>query len=79
VKKQDGFISFERVLDAMKAEKLLNAAGIPARAIVPPAHHDSACNLGVVFDLDDKPLVEQALKDKRINYGYIAPLAECNE
>jgi hypothetical protein len=74
LKKQDGFISFGRVQDAMKAEKFLNLAGIPASAIVPPPHHDSTCNLGVVFDLDDKPLVMQTLKDKRVSYDYIAPL-----
>ncbi len=72
-----GFISFDRVQDAMKAEKFLNAAGIGAKAVVPPHHLDSACNMGVTFDLSCKTRAEQVLIEKRIKYDYLGPLAKC--
>ncbi len=73
----DGFISFDRVQDAMKAQKFLNGAGMEAKAVVPPHHLDTACNLGVAFDLKLKDTVEQVLKEKRIGYEYLGPLGDC--
>jgi Putative Se/S carrier protein-like len=73
----DGFIAFDRVQDAMKAEKFLNAAGIESRAVVPIHQHDTGCNLGIAFDLKQKERVEQILKEKRIDCEYIVSVNEC--
>jgi len=73
----DGFISFNRIEHALKAEKFLKGAGFSARVVVPPQLLDTGCNLGVLFDFSKIQEVERLLREKRAEYTHIGVLKEC--
>ena len=73
----EGFIAFNRMEHALRAEKFLKAAGLAPRVAVPPQMLDSACNLGLMFDFSKRKEVERILQQKKAEYTCIRRLDTC--
>jgi len=66
-------VLFLSVSHALRAEKLLKAAGIPCKLIPVPRHLSSDCGVCLRFEPSLRPRVEATLKD-RVETGAILPL-----
>lgn len=68
-----GLVLFEEVSAAMRAEKVLRAAGYRVRLVAPPPELRKGCDLALEINLVEQPGVARALKDKDAAYVEIAP------
>ena len=61
-----GVVSFFASEHAMRAERILERAGLPARLVPGPREVSPNCGVAVAFVWEDEPLVAQALKDGKV-------------
>ena len=64
-------MSFFASEHAMRAERVLERAELPARLVPGPREVSPNCGVAVAFRWDDEPRVEEALRDKKIRYEAI--------
>jgi hypothetical protein len=64
--KGDGIITFEDVPIAIKAEKVLKAAGIEAKLVAPPPKFRLGCALGVEIMLSRKHEIIDLFRQKDV-------------
>jgi hypothetical protein len=64
-------VSFFASEHAMRSERVLQRAGLPARLVPGPREVSPNCGVAVAFVWDDEPQVEQALGDAKIRYEAI--------
>ena len=69
-----GLVLFMDVQDAMKAEKVLKAAGYPVKLVAPPPELRKGCDLAVEINLVEQPGIERLLSHKDVAYVSVAPL-----
>jgi hypothetical protein len=69
--KWGGVVSFFASEHAMRAERLLQRADLPARLVPGPREVSPNCGVAVAFVWEDEPEVEQALKDAKIRFEAI--------
>jgi len=69
-----GLVLFLDVQDAIKAEKVVKAAGYPAKMVAPPPELRKGCDLAIEVNLVEKPGIERALDEKDIGYVDVVPL-----
>jgi hypothetical protein len=69
--KWGGVVSFYASEHAMRSERVLQRAGLPARLVPGPREVSPNCGVAVAFSWDDEPKVEQALTDSKIRYEAI--------
>jgi len=63
-----GVVSFFASEHAMRSERLMQRAGIPARLVPGPREVSPNCGVAVAFRWEDEPEVEQLLKDAKIRF-----------
>jgi hypothetical protein len=63
-----GVVSFFASEHAMRAERLMQRADIPARLVPGPREVSPNCGVAVAFVWEDEPRVEQLLKDSKIRF-----------
>lgn len=63
---EDGLVLFKSVMQAMRAEKVLQNADYPIRMVAPPPNIRSGCDLAVGFNLLDRTGVERVLQQHGI-------------
>jgi hypothetical protein len=66
-----GVVSFFASEHAMRAERMLQRAELPARLVPGPREVSPNCGVAVAFVWEQEPEVEQALKDSKIRYEAI--------
>ncbi len=66
-----GVVSFFASEHAMRAERVLERGGLPARLVPGPREVSPNCGVAVAFVWDDEAAVEQALTDARIRFEAI--------
>ncbi len=66
-----GVISFYASEHAMRGERVLERAGVPARLVPGPREVSPNCGVAVAFRWDDEPEVERALQESRVRYEAI--------
>jgi hypothetical protein len=71
--KWGGVVSFFASEHAMRAERVLQRADIPARLVPGPREVSPNCGVAVAFVWDDEPRVAQALAEKKIRFEAIHP------
>ena len=64
-------MSFYASEHAMRAERILERAGVPVRLVPGPTEVSPNCGVAVAFRWDDKPRVEQALQQSRVRFEAI--------
>jgi Putative Se/S carrier protein-like len=64
--KWGGVVSFYASEHAMRAERILERAGLPARLVPGPREVSPNCGVAVAFVWDDEPQVAQALGDAKV-------------
>jgi hypothetical protein len=69
--KWGGVVSFYASEHAMRAERILQRADVPARLVPGPREVSPNCGVAVAFVWDDEPEVEQALREARIRFEAI--------
>ncbi len=69
-----GIILLHSVQDAMQTEKLLLAAGYPARLIAPPPELRKGCDLAVEINPVEQPGIERLLRQKQIDFIEVRPV-----
>lgn len=72
--RQYGIVLLPSTSHAIRAEKVLNAAGISCRLIPVPRHLSSDCGLALCFDWSERDKVAEALRAAKVDYGRILPL-----
>jgi len=68
-----GIIIFDKVVIALKAERVLKEAGYCVKAVIPPDEMCMHCELGVKFSLADQAAIEGLLHKKGLEYSNIFP------
>ena len=71
--KWGGVVSFFASEHAMRAERLLQRAGLPARLVPGPREVSPNCGVAVAFVWDQEAEVEQALMNAKIRFEAIHP------
>lgn len=66
-----GVVSFFASEHAMRAERILERAGIPARLVPGPREVSPNCGVAVAFAWEDEARVAQALGDSRVRFEAI--------
>jgi Protein of unknown function (DUF3343) len=66
-----GVVSFFASEHAMRSERVLQRAGIPARLVPGPREVSPNCGVAVAFVWDDEAKVERALSDAKIRFEAI--------
>lgn len=69
-----GLVLFQEVQQAMRAEKVLKAAGHSVRLVAPPPELRKGCDLAVEINLTEQPVVERLLREKDAGYISVDPL-----
>ena len=69
-----GLVLFLEVPEAMKAEKVLKAAGYAVRLVAPPPQLRMGCDLAIEINLVLQPRIERLLQKKDVAYVSIDPL-----
>jgi hypothetical protein len=69
--KWGGVVSFFASEHAMRAERVLERADLPARLVPGPREVSPNCGVAVAFRWEDEPLVEEALQSKKIRFESI--------
>jgi hypothetical protein len=69
--KWGGVVSFFASEHAMRAERMLQRADLPARLVPGPREVSPNCGVAVAFVWEQEPEVEQALKDSKIRFEAI--------
>jgi hypothetical protein len=69
--KWGGVVSFFASEHAMRAERTLQRAELPARLVPGPREVSPNCGVAVAFVWDDEPKVEQALAAAKIRFEAI--------
>jgi|YNPNPStandDraft_1061719.scaffolds.fasta_scaffold31271_3 hypothetical protein len=69
--RQYGIVLLPSTSHAIRAEKVLNAAGISCRLIPVPRHLSSDCGLALCFEWSDRGKVATALRAAQVNYERI--------
>ena len=64
-------MSFFASEHAMRAERMLQRADLPARLVPGPREVSPNCGVAVAFVWEQEPEVEQALKDSKIRFEAI--------
>jgi hypothetical protein len=64
-------VSFYASEHAMRAERVLERAHLPARLVPGPREVSPNCGVAVAFVWDDEPAVEQALTGAKIRFEAI--------
>jgi len=64
-------VSFFASEHAMRAERVLQRSGLPARLVPGPREVSPNCGVAVAFVWADEPAVEKALTDARIRFEAI--------
>lgn len=68
-----GVVSFYASEHAMRAERVLERAGVAARLVPGPREVSPNCGVAVAFVWEQEPEVEQALGDAKVRYEAIHP------
>ncbi len=66
-----GVVSFFASEHAMRSERVLERAGLPARLVPGPREVSPNCGVAVAFVWDDEPEVERVLSEAKIRYEAI--------
>jgi hypothetical protein len=69
--KWGGVVSFFASEHAMRSERVLQRAGVPARLVPGPREVSPNCGVAVAFVWEQESEVEQTLKDSRIRFEAI--------
>jgi hypothetical protein len=69
--KWGGVVSFFASEHAMRAERVLERAEVPARLVPGPREVSPNCGVAVAFRWEDEAKVEEALQSKKIRYEAI--------
>ena len=69
--KWGGVVSFYASEHAMRAERVLERAGLPARLVPGPREVSPNCGVAVAFVWEDEPQVAQALAEKKVRFEAI--------
>ena len=72
--KGDGIITFHDVPIAIKAEKVLKAAGIEVKLVAPPPKFRLGCALGVEVMLSRKQEILDLFQQKDVPISQIMPI-----
>ena len=70
----EGLFLFEKVEDAIKAEKVLKSADYMARLVAPPPALRRGCDLAVEINLVEQTGIERLFKQKDVIYIEAVPL-----
>ncbi|MGB9595615.1 MAG: DUF3343 domain-containing protein [Candidatus Poribacteria bacterium] len=68
-----GIVLFDTTQAVIKAEKILNSAGIKIKLIPVPRHISSNCGISILFDLDLMDKIKLVLSENNIYYRDILP------
>jgi len=71
--KWGGVVSFFASEHAMRAERVLQRADIPARLVPGPREVSPNCGVAVAFRWEDEAAVERALGDAKVRFEAIHP------
>ncbi len=63
-----GVVSFFASEHAMRAERVLERAGLRARLVPGPREVSPNCGVAVAFVWEEEPQVEQALRDAKVRF-----------
>ncbi|HWE81902.1 MAG TPA: DUF3343 domain-containing protein [Gaiellaceae bacterium] len=66
--KWGGVVSFYASEHAMRAERVMQRAGLPARLVPGPREVSPNCGVAVAFVWDDEAKVEEALNGARVRF-----------
>jgi hypothetical protein len=66
-----GVVSFYASEHAMRSERVLERAGLPARLVPGPRELSPGCGVAVAFVWEQEPQVVRALSDSKIRYEAI--------
>ena len=69
--KWGGVVSFFASEHAMRAERLLQRTGLPARLVPGPREVSPNCGVAVAFVWENEPEVERTLNDAKIRFEAI--------
>jgi hypothetical protein len=69
--KWGGVVSFYASEHAMRAERVLQRIGVPARLVPGPREVSPNCGVAVAFVWENEPEVVQALRDSKIRFEAI--------
>lgn len=69
-----GIVLFDTTQAAIKAEKILNQAGIKIKLIPVPRHISANCGISIRFDLIIADEIKSILDENNIPYSNIRPL-----
>jgi hypothetical protein len=72
--KGDGIITFQDVPVAIRAEKILKAAGIEVKLVAPPPKFRLGCALGVEILLSRKQEILDLFQQKDVPVSQILPI-----
>jgi len=75
-KSEYGIVLFNTTQAAIRAEKVLQKAGIKTKLIPVPRHISSNCGISLRFDLRLAPEVSSALAAKNVPIAAIRPLED---
>lgn len=75
-KPEYGIVLFDTTQAAIRAEKVLNQAGIKTKLIPVPRHISSNCGISLRFELIIVSAVESTLAAKGVPVAVIRPLAK---
>jgi hypothetical protein len=69
-----GLVLFEKVEEALQAEKVLKSAGYTCKLIAPPPTLRKGCDLALEVNLVEQMGIERLFKDGDTNYIEVTPL-----
>jgi hypothetical protein len=69
-----GIVLFETTQAVIKAEKVLNKAGVKIKLIPVPRHISTNCGISIRFELSLTDKIKSILSDNNISYANILPL-----
>jgi hypothetical protein len=69
--KWGGVVSFFASEHAMRSERVLQRAGVPARLVPGPREVSPNCGVAVAFVWENEPEVARALRDSKIRFEAI--------
>lgn len=61
-----GVVLFHTTSAALRAEKVVQKAGLKVKLIPTPRELSSDCGIALRFELDDREAIEQLLEDARV-------------
>ena len=69
-----GIVLFDTTQAAIKAEKVINQAGIKIKMIPVPRHISANCGVSIRFDLPISDKIKSVLDKNNVPYAEIRPL-----